>query len=265
MRSSRPTAARSVESRPTAAWSASATALFVERGYAATTLADVAEHADIAPRTLYLHFPSKADLLLRCIGFAIAGDAEPIALADRPAMTEAMTAPTLAERVRLMASLTASLMERTGPLLDVAFQAAPSEPSIAAAAAAGRVWHKADIAGVLAQDPRRRSSPAIDRPRVAHRDRHARGPRRDVPPDRQDHRLGQRHLPRVARHDVAPTRREQRHPLTAVATSRQRSGRGAVRLVEHAGSAVMRRSISRPRLGRARRRWRRGSGRPRPR
>jgi hypothetical protein len=44
----------------------------------------------------------------------------------------------LDDRLRLMASLTASLMARTGPLLDVAFPAAPSEPSIAAAAAAGR-------------------------------------------------------------------------------------------------------------------------------
>jgi AcrR family transcriptional regulator len=66
----------------------SASELFVERGYAGTTLADVAEHADIAPRTLYLYFPTKAELLLRCIGLAVAGDAEPIALADRPAMTE---------------------------------------------------------------------------------------------------------------------------------------------------------------------------------
>jgi AcrR family transcriptional regulator len=116
----------------------SASTLFVERGYAATTLADVAAHADIAPRTLYLHFPTKAALLLRCIGLAIAGDAEPISLAARPAMAEAMAAPTLDERIRLMAAVTASLMERTGPLLDVAFQAAPSEPSIDAAAAAGR-------------------------------------------------------------------------------------------------------------------------------
>ena len=136
----------------------SAAALFIERGYAATTLADVAAHADIAPRTLYLHFPTKAELLLRCIAVAIAGDAERIPLADRPAMTEAMTATTLDERVRLMASLTASLMERTGPLLDVAFQAAPSEPSIAAAAAAGRAdtrrtlqefWHRMHDDGLL--------------------------------------------------------------------------------------------------------------------
>lgn len=116
----------------------SASVLFVERGYAGTTLTDVAEHADVAPRTLYLHFPTKAELLLRCIAVAIAGDAEPIALVDRPAMAEIMSAATLEERLRLMASLTASLMARTGPLLDVAFQAAPTEPSIAAAAARGR-------------------------------------------------------------------------------------------------------------------------------
>jgi AcrR family transcriptional regulator len=115
-----------------------ASALFVERGYATTTLADVADHADVAPRTLYLHFATKAELLLRCIGVAIAGDAEPIALADRPAVTEAMGAPTLDERIALMTSLTASLMARTGPLLEVVLQAAPAEPSIAAAAATGR-------------------------------------------------------------------------------------------------------------------------------
>ena len=136
----------------------SATALFVERGYAATTLADVAEQAEVAPRTLYLHFPTKADLLLRCVGVAIAGDTEPVALSERPAMVEAMAAATLEERLRLMASLTASLMARAGPLLDVAFQAAPSEPSIAAAAAAGRAdtrrnlrdfWHRIHVDGLL--------------------------------------------------------------------------------------------------------------------
>jgi AcrR family transcriptional regulator len=135
-----------------------ATVLFVENGYAATALSDVAEHADVAPRTLYLHFPTKAALLLRCIGLAIAGDTEPIAIADRPAMAETMSAATLDERLLLMASLTASLMKRTGPLLDVAFQAAPSEPSIATAAAAGRAetrrtlrefWHRINADGLL--------------------------------------------------------------------------------------------------------------------
>jgi AcrR family transcriptional regulator len=117
---------------------AAASALFIEQGYAATTLVDVAEHADIAPRTLYLHFPTKAALLRECIGHAIAGDAEPIRLADRPEMVRSMSAPNLDERIRQMAELTAGLMERAGPLLEVAYQAAPSEPLIAEAAAAGR-------------------------------------------------------------------------------------------------------------------------------
>jgi AcrR family transcriptional regulator len=117
---------------------AAASALFVERGYAATTLTEVAERADVASRTLYLHFATKAELLLRCIGVAIAGDAEPTALADRPVMAQAMAGATLAERIEHMADLTASLMAQAGPLLEVAFQAAPSEPMIAAAAAAGR-------------------------------------------------------------------------------------------------------------------------------
>ena len=34
-------------------------ALFAERGYQATTLADIAEAADIAPRTFFSYFPSK--------------------------------------------------------------------------------------------------------------------------------------------------------------------------------------------------------------
>ncbi len=37
--------------------------LFVERGYQATTVADIAEAADIAPRTFFAYFPSKEAVL----------------------------------------------------------------------------------------------------------------------------------------------------------------------------------------------------------
>ena len=49
-----------------------------------------------------------------------------------------MTAPTLDERLHLMASVTGSLMRRAGPLLGVAQEAAATEPAVAAAAQAGR-------------------------------------------------------------------------------------------------------------------------------
>ena len=50
---------------------AAALALFAERGYRNTTIPDIAERADVAPRTVTLHFPAKEELLF---------DAEPFTL-----------------------------------------------------------------------------------------------------------------------------------------------------------------------------------------
>ena len=115
-----------------------ATELFVRDGYAATTLTAVAERAGLAARTVYVHFATKADLLRRCIGVAIGGDDTSTPLTDRDWMQAAMTAPRRQDRIRRMAAVTAGLMERAGPLLGVAQQAEASEPTIAAAAQAGR-------------------------------------------------------------------------------------------------------------------------------
>src|SRR5688500_2875155 len=60
-----------------------ATELFIRDGYAPTTLTAVTERAGLAARTVYVHFSTKADLLHRCIGVAITGDAELAPLADR--------------------------------------------------------------------------------------------------------------------------------------------------------------------------------------
>ena len=116
-----------------------ATSLFVTNGYAATTLAAVAEAAGVAARTVYVRFDTKADLLQRCLDVAIRGDEDGVAVDDRSWVQAAMSAPTARERIRVMAGATAQLMGRTGALLRVAQQAEAVEPAIAARAQAARL------------------------------------------------------------------------------------------------------------------------------
>jgi AcrR family transcriptional regulator len=112
--------------------------LFIRLGYPATTLAAVADDAGVAPRTVYVRFDTKAELLNRCLDVAIAGDEDGVAVDNREWVREAMSGPTLIARVASMATATAALMERGGPLLRVAQEAETVEPTIAARAQAAR-------------------------------------------------------------------------------------------------------------------------------
>jgi TetR/AcrR family transcriptional repressor of mexJK operon len=81
---------RSRAGRPTAAELARrknrvmevATAMFIERGYAGTTLLDIAKEAGVATRTLAQHFGEKQDLFREVILVGDAEAIEPIELAD---------------------------------------------------------------------------------------------------------------------------------------------------------------------------------------
>lgn len=110
---------------------AAAARLFVERGYTATTLADVADAAGVGARTVYVRFDTKAELFRRVVDQAVAGDAEPVPVLDREWMRAALTAPTAAERLAAQAAATRQIVERAGALFAVAQQAAAVEPVIA--------------------------------------------------------------------------------------------------------------------------------------
>jgi AcrR family transcriptional regulator len=62
--------------------------LFVERGYDATTLAEIAEAAGVSTRTIFAYFPSKEDILFS--DFPVMRDALARALAERPEGEEAL-------------------------------------------------------------------------------------------------------------------------------------------------------------------------------
>ena len=58
--------------------------LFLSRGYAATSLADIARVAEVARPTVFAAFGSKAALLRQVLDHALAGDDAPVPVADRP-------------------------------------------------------------------------------------------------------------------------------------------------------------------------------------
>jgi AcrR family transcriptional regulator len=143
-----------------------ARSLFLQQGYVATTLAQIAERAGLAARTVYVRFGTKAALFRRVVDRALVGDADPIDVAHRPRTQDAMTAATLAERIDALAEISVGIADRAGALFEVAAQAEGLEPELALAAQAGRrataelcqaFWEHAADDGLLADqaDPAR--------------------------------------------------------------------------------------------------------------
>lgn len=62
-----------------------ADALFLDNGYVATSMDDIAKSAGVSRQTVFSAFGSKANLLKEAFDVRLAGDDEPVPIADRPA------------------------------------------------------------------------------------------------------------------------------------------------------------------------------------
>lgn len=111
--------------------------LFVERGYVATTMRDVARAAGVGERTLYDAYPNKAALFGHALGVATVGDDEPVPVADRPEIRAIQEEPDPAVAIARLVTYTTELLERAGDLIMVSIEAAGSDPDMRAAADAG--------------------------------------------------------------------------------------------------------------------------------
>jgi AcrR family transcriptional regulator len=89
---------------------------FLERGYSATTIKDVAVRAGVSPETIYKGFGSKANLLKTAYDVAMAGDHDPVSIAERPEGRAALEATTPAAAAAAYADLAELLVARAGPL-----------------------------------------------------------------------------------------------------------------------------------------------------
>ena len=109
--------------------------LFLERGYGATMIDQVAGRADVAVQTVYFHFGNKATLLKLALDVAAVGDDEPVPLLERPWLDRVKAEPDPLRMIELWVANGRSIMERVAPILAVIRGTVGADPDLAAQ------WH----------------------------------------------------------------------------------------------------------------------------
>jgi AcrR family transcriptional regulator len=111
----------------------SAATLFVEQGYVRTSVGGVAERAGVTSQTIYNTVGSKQQLLKAAYDLTLAGDDEPMSLAERPEVRAMYALLDPKEFLHAYAALGRRLVERVGPLmLQIAAGAAGGESDLVA-------------------------------------------------------------------------------------------------------------------------------------
>ena len=109
-----------------------AQSLFVERGYAATTIDAISDRSDTPPTTVYRLFSSKLGILKALLDISISGDDEALPLEDRPHVRALLSDPDPRNQLAGFAGITSGIMSRTEPVYRILLSAAGSDPDAAA-------------------------------------------------------------------------------------------------------------------------------------
>ncbi len=104
--------------------------LFLSRGFAATTMADIAEHAGVAVQTVYAVVGGKAALLQQAVDMAIAGDDAPIPVRNRPDILAVQAEQNGRRKLAKYARHLRLVQERSADLEQVVRAAADADPEI---------------------------------------------------------------------------------------------------------------------------------------
>jgi AcrR family transcriptional regulator len=107
-----------------------ATTLFVEHGFAGTSIDQIAAAADVSPQTVYATYGSKAMVLSRAIDVAVVGDFGAVPLVDRLPELANMSSAQLRVYFTSTAHFVRMLHERVAPLMRMMEQAAATDPGL---------------------------------------------------------------------------------------------------------------------------------------
>jgi AcrR family transcriptional regulator len=109
-----------------------AAALFVERGYGATSIDAIAEAAGVSRKTVFTSVGGKLETLKLALDWAIVGDDEPIPVLERPHVQAALQEPDARRILRDFATNIVEVMGRTAALLRVLEAAAGIDAALRA-------------------------------------------------------------------------------------------------------------------------------------
>ena len=105
----------------------SARTLFLDRGYAATTIEAISEHSDVPSATVYRLFSSKLGILKAVLDTSIAGDDQPLAVQERTDVASLFTEPDPHKLLAGFAGITTAINQRTNDIYRVLVSAAGSD------------------------------------------------------------------------------------------------------------------------------------------
>jgi AcrR family transcriptional regulator len=108
-----------------------AQALFLARGYAATTIEAISEHSDVPSATVYRLFSSKLGILKALLDTSIAGDDQSLAVQERPDVASLFNEPDPHKLLAGFAGITMAINQRTNDGYRVLASAAGSDPAAA--------------------------------------------------------------------------------------------------------------------------------------
>ena len=109
-----------------------ARALFIERGYVATTIDAIAARANVSPETVYSTFGTKRSLLSELVYVTIAGGDNAPAVHEQAWVEEMRQEPDRRRRLQILARNGRSILERRAAIDEVVHGAVGADPEIAA-------------------------------------------------------------------------------------------------------------------------------------
>jgi AcrR family transcriptional regulator len=101
--------------------------LFIARGFAATTIGDVAAAAGVSQQFIYAAFGGKRGLLSKVVDWTLVGDDEPIPMAERPTIIAIQQERTIAGKCALHARHVRLVAPRVSPLVQMLRSAADAD------------------------------------------------------------------------------------------------------------------------------------------